>query len=96
MRQVFFFYGRSAVLRPSVHMLPGTGWCGAGLPPFTTACWWLTHPVAITSVFGLDISGILIFLLSSVSDLSEKIILFRRESLLYHACEVFSNCQLSR
>ena len=29
-------------------MLPGTGWCGAGLPPFPTACWWLTHPAAIT------------------------------------------------
>ena len=46
----FFFCGRSAALRPSVHMLPGTGWCGAGLPPFPTACWWLTHPVAITRV----------------------------------------------
>ena len=31
-------------------MLPGTGWCGAGLPPFPTACWWLTHPAAITGV----------------------------------------------
>ena len=40
----FFFCGRSAVLRPSVHMLPGIGWCGAGLQPFPTACWWLTHP----------------------------------------------------
>ena len=46
----FFFCGRSAVLRPSVHMLPGTGWCGAGLPWFPTACWWLTHPAAITGV----------------------------------------------
>ena len=45
-----FFCGRSAVLRPSVHMLPGIGWCGAGLPPFPTACWWLTHPAAITGV----------------------------------------------
>ena len=33
----FFFCGWSAVLRPSVHMLPGSGWCGAGLPPFLTA-----------------------------------------------------------
>ena len=49
--QVFFFFcGRSAVLRPSAHMLPGIGWCGTGLPPFPTACWWLTHPVAITGV----------------------------------------------
>ena len=49
--QVFFFFcGRSAVLRPSVHMLPGTGWCGAGLPPFPTACWWLTHPAATIGV----------------------------------------------
>ena len=47
----FFFCSRSAVLRPSVHMLPGTGWCGAGLPPFPTACWWLTHPAAITGAF---------------------------------------------
>ena len=31
-------------------MLPGIGWCGAGLPPFPTACWWLTHPAAITGV----------------------------------------------
>ena len=46
----FFFCGQSAVLRPSVHMLPGTGWCGAGLPPFPTACWWLAHPAAITGV----------------------------------------------
>ena len=46
----FFFCGRSAVLRPSVHMLPGIGWCGAGLPPFPTVCWWLTHPAAITGV----------------------------------------------
>ena len=29
-------------------MLPGTGWCGAGLAPFPTTCWWLTHPAAIT------------------------------------------------
>ena len=48
--KIFFFCGRSAVLRPSVHMLPGIGWCGAGLPPFPTACWWLTHPAAITGV----------------------------------------------
>ena len=27
----FFFCGRSAVLRPSVHMLPGIGWCDTGL-----------------------------------------------------------------
>ena len=46
----FFFCCRSAVLRPSVHMLPGTGWCSAGLPPFPTACWWLAHPAAITGV----------------------------------------------
>ena len=45
----FFFCSRSAVLRPSVHMLPGIGWCG-GLLPFPTACWWLTHPAAITDV----------------------------------------------
>ena len=31
-------------------MLPGTGWCGAGFPPFTTACWWLTRPAVITGV----------------------------------------------
>ena len=30
-------------------MLSGFGWCGAGLPPFPTACWWLT-PAAITGV----------------------------------------------
>ena len=41
---------RSAVLRPSVHMLPGICWCGTGLLPFPTACWWLTHPAAITRV----------------------------------------------
>ena len=46
----FFFCGRSAVPRPSVHMLPGTGWCGAGLPRFLTAWWWLAHPAAITGV----------------------------------------------
>ena len=39
-----------SVLRPSVHMLPGIGWCGAGLPPFPTACWWLTHCATITDV----------------------------------------------
>ena len=38
------------MLRPSVHILPGIGWCGAGLPPFPTACWWLTHPAATTGV----------------------------------------------
>ena len=49
--QVFFFFcGRSAVLRPSVNMLLGIRWCGAGLPPFPTACWWLIHPAAITGV----------------------------------------------
>ena len=50
--QVFFFFfcGPSAVLRPSVHMLPGTGWRGAGLPLFPTACWWLTHLAATTGV----------------------------------------------
>ena len=48
--QFFFFCDRSAVVRPSVHMLPGTGWCGVGLPPFPTACWWLTHPATITGV----------------------------------------------
>ena len=47
---LFFFCGRSAVLRPSVLMLPGAGQCGAGLPPFPTACWWLAHPAAITGV----------------------------------------------
>ena len=31
-------------------MLPGIGWCGAGLPPFPTACWWLTHHAAINGV----------------------------------------------
>ena len=46
----FFFCGRSAILRPSVHMLPGIGWCSTGLLPFPTACWWLTHPTAITGV----------------------------------------------
>ena len=46
----FFFCGRSAVLRPSVHMLPRIGCCGAGLPLFPTTCWWLTHPAAITGV----------------------------------------------
>ena len=30
-RVTFFFCGRSAVLQPSVRMLPGIGWCGAGL-----------------------------------------------------------------
>ena len=48
--QVFFFFcGLSAVLRPSVHILPGIGRCGAGLQPFPIA-WWLTHPAAITGV----------------------------------------------
>ena len=46
----FFFCGRSALLGPSVHMLPGVGRCGAGLPPFPTACRWLTHPEAVTGV----------------------------------------------
>ena len=45
-----FFCSRSGVLRPSAHMLPGIGWCGAGLLPFPTACWWLTHPAAIPGV----------------------------------------------
>ena len=45
---LLFFCGRSALLKPSVHMLPGIGWCDAGLPPFPTAYWWLTHPAAIT------------------------------------------------
>ena len=31
-------------------MLPGIGRCGAGLSQFPTACWWLTHPAAITGV----------------------------------------------
>ena len=44
----FFFCGRSAVPKPPVHMLPGIRWRGAGLPPFSTACWRLTHPAAIT------------------------------------------------
>ena len=26
------------------------GWCGAGLPQFPTACWWLIHPAAINGV----------------------------------------------
>ena len=38
------------MFRPSVHMLPGIGWCGAGLPPFPTDCWLLTCPAAITGV----------------------------------------------
>ena len=46
----FVFCGRSAVSRPSVHLLPEIWWCGAGLTPFPTACWWLTHPTAITAV----------------------------------------------
>ena len=50
MSEFFFFCGRSAVLRPSVHLLPVIGWCGAGLGPFLTACLWLTHPAAITVV----------------------------------------------
>ena len=51
-RSFFFFFscGWSAVLRPSVHMLPGTRWCGTGLLPFPTVCWWLTHPAAVTGV----------------------------------------------
>ena len=41
----------SAVDQPClVHMLPGIGRCGAGLLLFPTACWWLTHPAAITGV----------------------------------------------
>ena len=47
---LFFFCGLSAMLRPSIHMLPETGRCSAGLMPFPTACWWLTDPVAITCV----------------------------------------------
>ena len=35
------------MLRPSVHML---GWCGTGLPPFFTACWWLSDPAAAACV----------------------------------------------
>ena len=31
-------------------MLPGIGWWDAGLPPFPTACWWWTHPAAVTGV----------------------------------------------
>ena len=34
----FFFYGQSAVLRPSVHILPGAVRCGAGLPLFLAVC----------------------------------------------------------
>ena len=41
---LLFFFSRSDFLRPSVHMLPGTRWCGAGLPP---ACWWLSYPAAM-------------------------------------------------
>ena len=47
---LLLFCGRSAMLGPSVHMLPGIGWCGAGLLPFHTACWWLTHSAAMTGV----------------------------------------------
>ena len=50
LRVFFFFCGRSAVLRPSAHMLPGIGCSCTGLPPFPTACWWLTHPAAIIGV----------------------------------------------
>ena len=46
----FSFCGWSAMLKPSVHMLPGIEWCSAGLLPFPTACWWLTHSAAITGV----------------------------------------------
>ena len=38
------------MLRTSVYMLPGIGSCGADLPPFPTACWWLTYPAATTGV----------------------------------------------
>ena len=39
-----------SLLRPSVQMLLGFGWCGTGLPLFPTACWCLTDPAAITIV----------------------------------------------
>ena len=35
---LFFFCGRSAVLRPSVHMLPGIGRCGAVLLMVDSSC----------------------------------------------------------
>ena len=48
------FTSSSAVSQPCLDpqstLLPGIGWCGAGLPPSPTACWWLTHPAAITGV----------------------------------------------
>ena len=50
-RLLFFFLGQLAVLRPSAHMLPGTGWCGTP-QPFPTACWWLSRPAIITCVSG--------------------------------------------
>ena len=48
--EFFFFCGWSALLRPSVHVLPGIGWCRACFLLFPTACWWLIHSVAITGV----------------------------------------------
>ena len=48
----FFFCGRSAVLRPSVHMLSGTAWCGASVPLSPAVCGclvlrpWLLSPLA--------------------------------------------------
>ena len=38
------------MLRPSVHMLPGFGWRGAGLLPFLTAFWWLMLAATIMGV----------------------------------------------
>ena len=46
----FSFWGWLALLRPSVHMLPWTGWCGADHLPFSTVCWWLSYPVAMADV----------------------------------------------
>ena len=47
----FFLCGRSVMLRTSDYILPGIGWCGSGLLPFPTACWWLIYPASITGVF---------------------------------------------
>ena len=41
----------------SVHKQPGKGWCSAGLPPFPTACRWLSPPVAMTGVSGVAAMG---------------------------------------
>ena len=48
----FFFLVcvQSAMLSPSVSMLPGTRCCRADLPPLPAAVWWLSHPAARTRV----------------------------------------------